>query len=242
MKPRLCMAIAIGLAIVLLADSPASVSAQPVASIALPAPGATKQLYAGCNNISLTFPDGTPSQTVVQAVTPAGTVETLWRFNGALGRFEGFSPTYPQASDLASVNFLDAVWLCMTAAPPGAVAPPAAPVVDLAVTSIEADSLPHGRLYATVTNYGPTTLMTAEASLTCEAHGAPWDGQSQPVDSSRSQELTGIQLDIGQGQAFDTGVDIDANLYQYEVTCSVQADFYDPDTSNNTYTTVIPPS
>jgi cysteinyl-tRNA synthetase len=112
-KPRLCAAGVVGLVVVLLAGSREPVSAQPVASIALPAPGGTEQLYAGCNNISLTFPDGTPSQTVVQAVTPAGTVETLWRFNGPLNRFEGFSPAYPQASDLMSVNFLDAVWLCI---------------------------------------------------------------------------------------------------------------------------------
>jgi hypothetical protein len=97
---------------VLLAGSGASVLAQPVASIALPDPGGVEQLYAGCNNISLTFPDATPSQTVVQAVTPAGTVETLWRFNGPLNKFEGFSPAYPQASDLMSVDFLDVVWLC----------------------------------------------------------------------------------------------------------------------------------
>jgi hypothetical protein len=132
MKRRLRTAIALGLAMALLGGSGTSVSAQPVASIALPAPGSTQQLYPGCNNISLTFPDGTPSQTVVQAVTPAGTVETLWRFNGPLNRFEGFSPAFPQASDLMSVNFLDAVWFCMakglaTQPPPAQVQPP--PVV-----------------------------------------------------------------------------------------------------------------
>jgi hypothetical protein len=87
--------------------------AQPVATIALPSPGSTKQLYAGCNNISLTFPDGTPSQTVVQAVSAPDAVEAMWRYNPVLIGFEGFSPAYPQASDLLSVNFLDAVWLCM---------------------------------------------------------------------------------------------------------------------------------
>jgi branched-chain amino acid transport system substrate-binding protein len=105
--------------LVLLAGSRAPVSAQPLANIALPEPGGVEQLYAGCNNISLTFPDGTPSQTVVQAVNPAGTVETLWRFNGPENRFEGYSPAYPQASDLMSVNSLDAVWICMAEAAPG---------------------------------------------------------------------------------------------------------------------------
>jgi len=95
-----------------------AVRAQPVASIALPEPGASVQLYPGCNNIGLTFPDGTASETVVQAVTPAGVVQAMWRHNAALNKFEGFSPAAPQASDLLTVNFLDAVWLCVAGAPP----------------------------------------------------------------------------------------------------------------------------
>jgi inhibitor of cysteine peptidase len=93
------------------ADSRAQ--AQPVASITLPEPGATKQLYEGCNNIVLTFPDGTTSQTVVQAVTPAGAAESMWRHDASQNRFLGFSLAAPEASDLLTVNFLDAVWLCV---------------------------------------------------------------------------------------------------------------------------------
>jgi len=92
------------------------VRAQPVASIALPSRG-TVQLYSGCNNIALSFPDGTDSQTVVNAVTPAGEVQGMWRHNAALNTFEGFSPAAPQASDLLSVNEWDAVWLCVGGAP-----------------------------------------------------------------------------------------------------------------------------
>jgi hypothetical protein len=120
--------LAVAVVAALLAIRGPSVRAQPVASITLPAPGATKQLYPGCNNISLTFPDGTASQTVVQAVTPAGAVEAMWRHNAALNAFEGFSPAAPQASDLLTVNFLDSVWLCVAAAlPPAPTWPPAAP-------------------------------------------------------------------------------------------------------------------
>ena len=173
MKPRLWTAMVVGLAMALLAGSGASVLAQPVATIALPAPGSAQQLYPSCNNISLTFPDGTPSQTVVQAVTPAGTVETLWRFNGPLNKFEGFSPAFPQASDLMSVNFLDAVWLCMTTgAPPGAVAPPTptppaqvippAPLpsgvtADITPTDLYLDNQPQGVMWVRITNNGPDT-------------------------------------------------------------------------------------
>jgi penicillin amidase len=104
---------------VLLAGSGASVLAQPVASIALPPPRGTVQLYSGCNNIALSFPDGTDSQTVVNAVTPAGVVEAMWRHDAAQNRFEGVSPAAPQASDLLTVNQWDAVWLCVAAAPLG---------------------------------------------------------------------------------------------------------------------------
>jgi hypothetical protein len=99
-----------------------------VASITLPSPGTTKQLYSGCNNVSLTFPDGTPSQDVIQAVTPAESVQSMWRHNAALGKFEGFSPAAPQASDLLTVNLWDAVWLCVGGVPPTApTAPPVSP-------------------------------------------------------------------------------------------------------------------
>jgi hypothetical protein len=110
--------VAVGLALLmtLLALGGSPVRAQPVASIALPSRG-TVQLYSGCNNIALSFPDGTDSQTVVNAVTPAGVVQAMWRHNAALNTFEGFSPAAPQASDLRTVNQWDAVWLCLAAAP-----------------------------------------------------------------------------------------------------------------------------
>jgi competence protein ComEC len=94
-------------------------SAQQVASITLPAPGATKPLYGGCNNVALTFPAGTPAQSVVNAVEPPGAVLAIWHHDAAQNRFEGFSPAAPQASDLQTVNFLDAVWICVTASAVG---------------------------------------------------------------------------------------------------------------------------
>jgi hypothetical protein len=71
--------------------------AQPVASITLPPPGATEQLYPGCNNVGLTFGDGTPSGAVLDAVSPAGSVETMWRHDAAQQRWEGFSPAEAEA-------------------------------------------------------------------------------------------------------------------------------------------------
>jgi hypothetical protein len=127
MKRLIIAAVGLALVVGLLALGGAPVEAEPVASITLPDPGGTVQLYPGCNNISLTFPDGTASQEVVQAVTPAGVVDAMWRHNAAENRFEGFSPAAPQASDLLTVTFLDAVWLCVTGAPPSETATPAPP-------------------------------------------------------------------------------------------------------------------
>jgi hypothetical protein len=132
MKGKLVIGI-VALAVVaaLLAAHGSSVRAQPVASIALPAPrDATVDLYAGCNNIALSFPDGTACESVVDAVTPAGVVGAMWRHNAALNKWEGFSPVAPAASDLKTVNAWDAVWLCVAGAAgpaPTATAPPPPP-------------------------------------------------------------------------------------------------------------------
>jgi hypothetical protein len=123
-KKELSMGLITVIAIVaaLLAAHGPSVRAQAVASIALPPPGGTVQLYPWCTNIALTFPDGTPSQDVVQAVTPADSVRSMWRHHGSLNKWEGFSPAQPQppVSDLLSVDFLDAVWICGTGGGGGA--------------------------------------------------------------------------------------------------------------------------
>jgi hypothetical protein len=76
----------------------------------------TVQLFVGCNNVSLTWPSGTTTETVAAAVAPAGALVAIWRFEAAQTRFLGFSPQFPQASDLRTVNRLDAVFLCVNAA------------------------------------------------------------------------------------------------------------------------------
>jgi len=119
-------AVALVLAGTLLAAQGPSARAQPATTITLPPPGAVRQLYPGCNNIGLTFPDGMASTTVAQAVTPAGALQSMWRHDAAFNKFEGFSPAAPQASDLLAVDFLDAVWLCIGGAAPAAQAPPPA--------------------------------------------------------------------------------------------------------------------
>jgi polyhydroxybutyrate depolymerase len=124
---RLVLVAALALVAISLGAGGTPIRAQPTATITLPSPGGTVQLFPGCNAVPLTFPEGTSTETVVQAVTPAGVVESVWRHNAAERKWEGYSPAFPEVGDLLTVSFLDAVWICIGAAPspPEPSAPPA---------------------------------------------------------------------------------------------------------------------
>jgi hypothetical protein len=68
-------------------------------------------LAAGCNPVASTYPDTTPAAEVARVVTPTGTLVSLWKFEG--GVWLGYSPDFPQASDLAEVSFLDVAFICV---------------------------------------------------------------------------------------------------------------------------------
>ncbi len=96
-----------------------------VATIALPPPGEAVPLYEGCNLIALTFEDGTSTETVAEAVDPAAALDSMWLYDAAQQRWEGFSAAAPEASDFLTVNFLDTLSVCVTAVvPPSTPTPP----------------------------------------------------------------------------------------------------------------------
>jgi len=68
-------------------------------------------LTGGCNPVTTTYPDATPIGTIATAVGPAGNLEALWELEG--GIWLGYSPAYPQASDLTAKDFLDVVFICV---------------------------------------------------------------------------------------------------------------------------------
>jgi hypothetical protein len=70
-------------------------------------------LFAGCNNVALTFPSGTSTSDVVGQVTPSGAAQALWRLDASTGSFAAYAPAAPEASDLMTVDFLDAVFVCV---------------------------------------------------------------------------------------------------------------------------------
>ena len=73
-------------------------------------------LAPGCNNITLTWQNRTPTVELAAAVTPAAVLEAIWRFDNRTQRFVGFAPHFPDASDLRTVDRLDAVFMCLNAA------------------------------------------------------------------------------------------------------------------------------
>jgi hypothetical protein len=85
-----------------------------------PEPLRVVDLVVGCNNVALTYPDGTLVGVVVGSISPQGAMYAIWRLNAspsppATGpQYEGYAPAAPQASDLQGVNFLEAVFLCVS--------------------------------------------------------------------------------------------------------------------------------
>ncbi|MFN8557533.1 MAG: PKD domain-containing protein [Dehalococcoidia bacterium] len=77
---------------------------------------ATEQiaLFSGCNNLALTWPNGTAPATIVAAVQPGGLQVSLWKYENATSRFRGYSSAAAQVSDLSSLNRLDAGFICVT--------------------------------------------------------------------------------------------------------------------------------
>lgn len=91
------------------------------------------ELFVGCNNVTLTFPTGTPMDVVTQSITPISGIRAIWRYDNALQAFQGYSPEFPQASDLTFARLLDAVFICMDV--PGVYLRPALPSGTATATS-----------------------------------------------------------------------------------------------------------
>ncbi len=71
-----------------------------------------------CNPVANTYPDGTAIATIAAAVSPAGIVQAIWEYtpDAALG----YSPYYPEVTDLVEQGFLDVVIICVGGSGPGA--------------------------------------------------------------------------------------------------------------------------
>jgi hypothetical protein len=74
----------------------------------------TVNLVVGCNPVALTYPNGTAITTVAEGVAPAGSLDAIWKYLPAEGRWIGYAAgAPPEVSDLQTVQRLDAVFACV---------------------------------------------------------------------------------------------------------------------------------
>jgi hypothetical protein len=92
-------------------DAAASI-AMPEVSTDLAGSPISVSLSTGCNAVGLSFTDGTNPSEVAAAVTPAGALQSIWRLDNTTHAFQAYVAAAPQASDLTSLSFLDAVFIC----------------------------------------------------------------------------------------------------------------------------------
>ena len=71
------------------------------------------QLFPGCNNQTSTWPNGTRTEVVAAAVSPAANLIAIWRHDAAANRFFGFSTLPGAPNDLLTVDFLQPLFFCM---------------------------------------------------------------------------------------------------------------------------------
>ena len=76
----------------------------------LPAGMEAVALVAGCNPVTTTFRDDTAIQVVASSVEQ-GILSSLWAFQA--GNWLGYSPQFPEVSDLAETDFLNVVFICV---------------------------------------------------------------------------------------------------------------------------------
>jgi len=101
----------IALAALLLAsasETPESVGAQVCGEVEV-------DLVAGCNPVAITFQDNTPIQTIASCVSPPEILIAIWEFEAPMGIWLGYSPQFPEVSDLTEKDRLDVAFLCVDA-------------------------------------------------------------------------------------------------------------------------------
>lgn len=111
---------------------------------------------------------------------------------------------------------------------------------DLAVTDLFPDNWPQGRIFVSITNNGPDSLSNIPNNqLSCTVGMHPYSGA--PPHASGSSAPVTLSLVPGQTEAYDTGITVDGATHWYKVTCSIQANFKDPNPSNDSYSETFPP-
>ena len=84
----------------------------------------TVQLFRGCNNIAVTWPNGTAIATFANAINPPQAVIAVWRYDNRQKRFSAYSPSPDALNDLTAVNRNEVLYVCLDS--PGVIRRPSA--------------------------------------------------------------------------------------------------------------------
>ena len=106
---------------------------------------------------------------------------------------------------------------------------------DVAVTDIYPSGQPHGQFHVRITNHGPGTLHNVHADILCGFNSQDVNNGQMGPSKQRQFGVT-LNLSPGQTQSFSTGLNLDTNVYEYQVGCEVKVGFNDPNSGNNFYT------
>jgi hypothetical protein len=157
------------------------------------------ELFRGCNNVSLTWANGTPTTMVSAAITPASNIISIWRFNNLQQTFQGFSPQFVQQSDLQTVNRIDAVFICMTG--PGTMARPILGASGASTTTAAASPT------ATVAGFVQTRIVPGSTTAT-RGSTVTVSVQTTPNSACTGTAVApnGQQTPLGQSTANASGV------------------------------------
>jgi hypothetical protein len=115
---------------------------------------------------------------------------------------------------------------------------PAAFSADLAITDLYPETL-YGPVWVRITNRGPGTVNNVTVQLSCQWHRTilqrpAGSGQQGPMPIPIGN------LSPGQTQAFNTDIPVDLHEYGYDMTCTMQVPFNDPNPGNNSYSESLP--
>jgi hypothetical protein len=128
-----------------------------------------------------------------------------------------------------------------TPAPP----PPPAPTpttlftTDLAITDLYADKLVNGTVYGRFTNRGPGNLTNVVVQVSCQWSKTAYGATLGLMEQMGPRNMTIISLSPNQTTPFGTYITVDLTQWYYDMTCSVQVPFSDPDTGNNSYHEIL---
>ncbi|MDP2949553.1 MAG: hypothetical protein Q8P22_08445 [Chloroflexota bacterium] len=102
---------------------------------------------------------------------------------------------------------------------------------DLAVTGLNPDSLPQGKVWVTIANNGPDSVTNVSVTLGCS--GTEYLLQGGNLSITTVPWTITVSLDPGWSAQFDTTISIDTTQASYELGCSIQVGFKDPNPSND---------